>query len=999
MTAEQLPTVPISSADANIRPCRKSEQQATFQLRTPPISRKRHLPLTPAVDGTWNSHVSHCGLETGVSVSDPGNLMFQPSYHDAIQSNLSNNVSGNQENIVDVQQGTLQPRQLSSPPLTVWPININSQSTTQDTVTQAKTINFPASESAIHTLPVKHTVQNNSNHQFQIQNDVSGFISNTALPLNTCIKSSKDGTFRRQNVHHPNFSVNHNRVPLQRYSLNMIHTQTGHEDNKEDNEKGADEYSSSYSAQPHKPYQQEPLVSWKHGNHKHVPGLPSQIQRLVNIPFSKSGQQSIVRQNFLPPQQPTKTVAPSELTLKQAGSINIASISQRRHNSYHCRKCTVSPSYFDPENSLRSIEEGRGDFVNHSLECDSKICGHCSGSYLVQSEGTNTQKEVEPFTVEKLKCPSKHGESFPTCTEFPKANLIHANSVADFRQFPLAQTHKNSSADRRFRTRSMSQDPTLNAGKGSAVNLRKCFGPLNKWSSFSNLEKVDKNGIVHRNICEASNQLLRSNIHEWKPLQQRRKLPIPPFAPKPYDIKHSDHLNPVSDQKLSLSQVSNKYASTGDLTTHQPLSSKKPQYRRCTSIETPTTQDRFPSQHLPGTTPVVHLHHRAGSQLNAWHSTIDIMKDMNNPFRKLIKQSHPSSSQESLNALSNYPYFQNDEESSENCSNTTDNDNDLPVKKTTKPCYVSLSQEPRDLLRAKLKQAKSMSNLALSNRNQAMRVSPKSSPKSSPSVSRTSLHPHDAFSIHKSRNEITCVPHSGDFHRDLDPVYHTIHAGMKPPKCLMEWEHELQYSNKEVEDISNLSEASSNDMEYLDSRSYFEGDESQDDDIFYSHVIPSISSQDQESIAYKFHRETEDCVDEDGNLQTSPILGRSLEQPLKAECLYPYPTVTESQFQFSRAHEDPLQTEHKKSQKLKTFSAGQTQKRSKYAGKKYEDVVLSQLHYSDENQVIPSGGRFENSSNPNIDGRRRNEHPAQYVSSHRSRERDLYQQTVMVRIS
>ncbi|XP_033608174.1 uncharacterized protein LOC111866515 isoform X4 [Cryptotermes secundus] len=998
VTAEQLPTVPVSSADANIRPCSKSEQQATFQLCTPPISRKRQLPLTPAVDGTWNSLVSHCGLETGVSVSDPGNLMFKSTYHNTIQSNLSNNLSRNQENIVDVQQAALQLQQLSSLPVTVWPVNISSQSTTQDTVTQVKTIphqpktNFPGSESGVHTLPVKQTVQSNSNHQFQIQNDVFGFISNTALPLNTCIKSSEDGTFRRQSIDHPKFLVNHNPAPLQRYSLNMIHTQTGHEDNKEGNERGADEYNSSYSAQPHKPYQQEPLVSCKHSNHNHVPGLPNQTQRLVNVPFSKSEQQSIERQNCLPPHQPTKTVVPSELTLKQAGSITNASISQKGHTSHHYRKCTISSSYFDPENSLRSIEEGRGDFLNHSLEHGSERCGHRSGSYL----GTNTQKEVDPFTVEKLKYPSKYGGSFLTCTEFPKASIIHANSVADFRHFPVAQTHKNSSARRRFRTRSMSQDPTLNTEKGAAVSPRKYFEPLNKWSSFSNLEKVDKTGNVHRNTCEADNQLLRGNIHEWKPLQQRRKLPVPPFAPKPFDMNYSDSSNQVSGHKLSLSQVSNKYASTGDLTTHQPLSSKRPQYRRCTSIEPPSSQYRLPSQHLSGTTPVIDLHHRAGSQLNAWHSTTDIMKDTNNPFRKLIKQSHPSSSQESLNALSNYPSSRNDEESSENCSNTTDNDNDPPIKKTTKPCYVSLSQEPRDLLRAKLKQAKSMSNLALFNRNQAMCVSPKSSPKSSPSVSRTSLHPHDAFSIHKSRNEIvTCMPQSCDFHRDLDPVYHTIHAGMKPPKYLIDWEHKLQYSNKEVEDISNLSEASSNDMEYLDSRSYFEGDESQDDDIFYSHIIPSTSSQDQESIAYKFHRETEDCVDEDGNLQTSPILGRSLKQQLKAECLYPNPTATESQFQFSRTHEDLLQSEHKKSQKLKSLSAGQTQKRAIYAGKKYEDVVLSQLHYSDENQVIPSGGRFENSSNPNIDGRRRTEHPAQYVSSHRSRERDLYQHTVM----
>lgn len=996
MTAEQLPAVPISSAEANIKSCSQVEQRATFRLHTPPVSRKRQLPLTPAVDGTWNSLVSHNGLGTGVSVSDPGNLMFQPPYHNTIQSNLSTNVNGNQENIVDAQQGTLQAQQLPYPPLTVWPTNMNIQSTAQDTVPQAKslphqpkTTNFSVSECAVHTLPMNHTVLNNGNHQFQLQNDVFGFTSVTAVPLNTCIKPGNEGTFTRQNIHYPNFSVNHNPSPLQRCSLNMIHMRTGHLYNTEDNERNTDEYNSSNSAQPHKLNQQEPLVSCKHSNHSHVPGLPNQNQRLMNIPFSKSGQQSIGRQNFLPSQQPTKTVVPPELSLKRGGNINVASVSQREHTSHHYSKCTGSPYYFDLENSLRSTEEGRGDFVNHSLECDSNIYGHCSGPCLVQSEGNNNQKEMGPFVDKKLKCPSKHGESFPTHTEFPEAKLIHANSVADFREFHVAQ---------RFRTRSISQDPTFNAGKGAAVNPRKCFGPLNKWSSFSNLEKVDKTGIVHRNSCEASNQLLRSTIHEWKPLQQRRKLPVPPFAPKPCDLKHSDPLNPISGQKLSLSQASNKYASAGDLTSRQSLSSTRPQNRRFTSIESPLPHDRFPSQHLLGTTPFVHLHHRAGSQLNAWHSTTDITKDVDNPFKKLIKLSHPSLSQESLNALSNYPCSQNYEESSENFSSNTDNDNDPPVQKTTKPCCVSLSQEPRDLLRAKLKQAKSMSNLALFNRKQAMRVSPKSSPKSSPSVSRTSLHPHDALSVHKGRNE-THTPHSGDFLMDLDPVYHTIHAGMKPPKYLTEWEHKLQYSNKEVEDISNLSEASSNDLEYMDSQSYFEGDESQDDDMFYSHIIPSTSSQDQESIAYKFGKETEDCVEEEGNLQTRPILGRSLEQPLKTEFLYPCPTATESQFQFSRPHEDLLQSERNKSQKLKTFNIGQTHKRAKYAGKKYEDVVLSQLHYSDENEVIPSIGRFENSSIPNIDGRRRNEHPAQCVSSHRSRERDICQQTVMVRNS
>jgi hypothetical protein len=769
--------------------------------------------------------------------------------------------------------------------------------------------------------------------------------------------------------------------------------QAGHQHNTDDNKRGTDEYSSSNNAQPHKLHQQEPLVSCKYSSHNLVPGPINQVQRLSNIPVSKSGQQSVVRQNILPAQQPTKAIVPPELSLKRGGNMNIASIYQGRPTSHHYSKCTGGSSYFEPENLLRCTEEGRGDFVHHSPECDSETYGLCNGSCLVQIEASTNQKEVEPFVVEKLKCPSKHGESFPSCTEFQKVNLVHASSVADFREFHVAQTHKNSLAGRRFRTRSMSQDPTLNAGKGTAVNPKKCFEPLNKWSSFSNLENVDKTGVIHQNTCEASNRALRSNIHGWRPLQQRRKLPVPPFPPKLYDIKHAHPLNPVSGQKLSLSQASDKYASAGDLTAHQPLSSARLENQRCTSVETPTSQDRFPSQHLLGATPVDHLHHSAGSHLNAWYSTTDIIKDVHSPL------SHPFTSQESLNALSNYPCSQNYEEPSENFSGNNDNDSDPPIKKTATPRYVSLSQEPRDLLRAKLKQAKSMGNLALFNRNQAMCVSPKSSPKSSPSVSRTSLHPHDAFSAHKCRNEITThMPQASDL-RDLDPVYHTIHAGMKPPKYLMEWEHQLQYSNKEIEDISNLSEASSNDVEYLDNQSYFEGDESQDDDMFYSHISPSASSQDQGSIACVFHKETEDCLDEEEQLITSPILGMSLEQPLKAECLYPCPTASESQFQLNRSHEDLPHTEHNKSQKVKTLSTGQTQKRSKYAGKKFEDVVLSQLHYSGDSEVIPFGGRFENASNPNIDGRRRSEHPAQYVPSHRSRERDLCQQTVMVRHS
>lgn len=986
-------------------PCGHIEPQATFRLRTPPVSRKRQLPLTPAVDGPWKSFVPQCGLESGVSVSDPGNLMSQPPYHNTIQSNLSKNGSGNQESRIDVQQQMFQ--SLSAALLTTQPTNINTQSTTQHTVTQVESIprqpnttNNPVYQSEIHTLPEKHAVQNNDNHRLQNQNDVSGFGSNTALPLNVPIKSDNEGTSRTQGIHYPHLLVNQNPVAVPRFSLNTIHTQTGHQDNIEDGERTTYKNNSSCSTQLHKPYQQELMAGYKQSNANLIPGFSNQIQKNANIPFQKSRRQSMVRQNSHPPQQqyfPTQTVAPSKLPLKRAGSVNIASIPQGGNTSHRYRKYSGNVSYFDCENSLRSIEEGRSDFGNHS-EHGSKVRDHFSDPYLVQSQGSNNQKVAEPFSVENLKQPSKHGESIPVCTEFPKTNLMHASSVADFRQFHLTPTHRNSLANRRFQTISMSRVSTLDDGKGAAVKPKKSYQPIQKWSSFSNLEKVDKTGIVPWNISEASKQFVKSSIHDLKPLQQRRKLPVPPYAPKPFDIKYPDPSTSFPSQKLSSSQISNKHASTGDLTTNQPFPSESPQYRRCTSIETSTLQNRFPSQHLPSTIPVIQHRHKTGSVLNAQHSTTDIVKDANNPFRKLIKPSHTSLSQESLHALPNYPQSHSYEESNEYFSNVTDHDNDPLVKRTTKQCYLSLSQEPRDLLRAKLKQAKSMSNLPLFNRNQPVRVSSNSSLTSSPSISRTSLHPNDAFSMHQNRNDRTHMSHSEDFLRDLEPVYHTVHAGMRPPKYLMEWDHKLQYSiNKEAEDIGNLSEANSDDMEYLDSRSYFEGEDSQDDDMFYSHVIPSKSPQDQENIAYRFYRDTEDYVDEEGNLRTNPILGRTSGQELKAECLCQSPMAsTEPQLQSDRSQED-LQTQYKKSLKLGTSAAGQTQRKSEDASQKCE--VLSQLLYSGEDQVIPSGGRFDNCSNPNFDGRRRNKHPTQYVSGHRSRERDLCQQTLMVRTS
>jgi hypothetical protein len=777
----------------------------------------------------------------------------------------------------------------------------------------------------------------------------------------------------------------------------MIHTQAGSQDNTEDGENAVNEDSYPYSAQPCKSYKQQPVVSYKQANQSLVLGSPNPVQNLVNIPVAKSERQSVVRHNCIPfPQQhyfSTHTVAPTELPLKRAGSIDIASMSQRGStcSSRRVRKYSGSMSYFDHEKSLRIIQEGRYDSGSHTLEQDSQVSDNSNDAYLDQSRSINNRQGSDIFVVENLKHPLKHGESVSTCTKFPKTNLIHASSVADFRQFHLSPSHGNSLSDRKFCTTSMSQVSTMDDRKAAAVRPKKLFGPLHKWSSFSNLEEVDKTGILKGSNSEASEQFLKSSINEQKPLQQRRKLPVPPNAPKPFDIKRSDPLTPVSAQKLFSPQIPNKHASTGDLMTNQPLLPQRPQYRRCTSIEVST------SQHQPVNIPVVQHQSRTGSHLNAWHSAIDIVKDTNRPFRKLTK---PSLSQGSLDALPNYPHPINNNALSEHF--ITGSDSDTALKRTTKPCYLSLSQEPRDLLRAKLKQAKSMSNLPLFNRSQALRVSPNSTPKSSHSMSRSSLHPRDAFLIHKNRSDVrTPIPHSEDFVRDLDPVYHTIHAGMKPPKDLMDWGHELQYSsNMEMDDFGNLSEGNSDDMEYLDSQSYFEGEESQDDDMFFTHIIPSTSPQDQENIAYRFHRDAEGYVDDDGNSQTNPALVRKNSEPtLKSECLHHYPvTISGSQLKFDRSHED-IQMQCKKSLKLETCSTEQTQEGSDYVSQKCEDVAPSVLLSSIENQVISSGSRFENSSSPKRDGRRRNGQLAQSVSGHRSKERELYPQTLMVRNS
>lgn len=991
VTTEQLPAVPISTVDANskLEPSSPATEQTAFHLCMPPMSRKRQLPLTPPVDGVGNSHLPHCGLGSEVSVSDSSNFMFQVPFCTSIQNNLSNN--GDQASKLSEQQGALQP--LSTTPFSIQPSNINSHRTVR---VKTPHTNIPVSESDICTRPLNYSVQNDDNRQFQFQNDVFGFNSVAAVPLTTPNKPDNEGMVRRQDTLHPCLLVNQNPVSLPEFSLNMIHTQTGNQDNTEDGENAGHEYSYSYIAQP---YKQEPLVSYKQANQSLGLGIPNQAQNLMNIPIPKPGQQSVVQHNFVPfPQQhyfSTHTVAPIKLPLQRARSVDIATMSQRGSNNAvrHHRKYSGSMSYFDHENSLRIIQEGRCDFGSHTLAQDSEVCDNSSEAYLDQIHGTNNQKGSEPFVVENIKHPSKHGESVHTCTEFPKTSLTHASSVADFREFHLSPSEGNSLADRKFHTISMSQVSTLDDGKEAAVKPKKSFGPMHKWSSFTNLEKAHKTGIVKGSNSEASEQFLKSSTTEQRTLQRRRKLPIPPNAPKPFDIKHADPLTAVSTQKLFSYQIPNKHASTGDLTTNQPPPPQRPQYQRWNSIEAST------SQHQHVNIPFVQHHHRTGSQLNMWHSAIDIVKDVNRPFSKLIE---PSLSQGSLDALPNYCHPINNNALSEHFVSVTDDNGDPLQKRVAKPRNLSLSKEPRDLLRAKLKQAKSMSNLPLFNRSQALRVSPNSTPKSSPSISRTSLHPHDAFLIHKNRSDVrTPVPFSEDFLRDLDPVYHTVHAGMKPPQYLMDWGHKAQYSsNMEVEDFGNLSEANSDDMEYLDSRSYFEGEESQDDDMFFSHIIPSTSPQDREAIAYRFHRDVEGYVDEDGNSQTIPAHVRKISEPaLKAERLHQYPvTASESQLEFDRSHKD-MQMQCKKSLKLETCSTEQTQEGSEYVRQKYEDAFPSQLRCSNENQVMSSGSRFENPSSPKLDGRRRNGQLTRSVSGHRSKERELYPQTVMVRNS
>ncbi|KAJ9584589.1 hypothetical protein L9F63_021059, partial [Diploptera punctata] len=231
--------------------------------------------------------------------------------------------------------------------------------------------------------------------------------------------------------------------------------------------------------------------------------------------------------------------------------------------------------------------------------------------------------------------------------------------------------------------------------------------------------------------------------------------------------------------------------------------------------------------------------------------------DANNPFKNLIKPSNPFLSQDSLE---------------------------------TKPSYLTLSQEPRELLKAKLKQAKSMSNLALYNRNQAMRVSPNSSPISSPTVSRSSLHPNDAFSI-LQRKDV----------KDMDSKYHTIHAGMQPPSHLAEWGYKMfGRSRSELEDKSNLSEAHS--------------DESQEEeeDMFYSHVIPSTSPRDQDNVFQKMHRDDDhnagDYMYGDTYMSTVGNARKTLDQAVGSESVQYTALPSKPRAVHEKSYEDLLQT-------------------------------------------------------------------------------------------
>ncbi|PSN52020.1 hypothetical protein C0J52_04514, partial [Blattella germanica] len=370
-----------------------------------------------------------------------------------------------------------------------------------------------------------------------------------------------------------------------------------------------------------------------------------------------------------------------------------------------------------------------------------------------------------------------------------KSNLVHANSVADFRPVNPDLMFRNTASETRPRVFGQLTDDR----KGSKIKRMDLTGSIHKWPSSSNIDQIYKPNNPPVNVDEISKKMLKVNVNEPFVQYPRRKLPITPHSTKPFDMKYSSPF-----------PIATKHASMSDLTKNLSPPSQRHQYRRSTSTE----------YHAP---------------------------DLSyNPYKNLIKPSHPSVSQDSIES---------------------------------KPSYLSLSQEPRELLKAKLKQAKSMCNLALYNRNQAMRVSPNSSPKSSPTVSRTSLHPNDAFSIMQTRGM-----------KDLDPVYHTIHAGMRPPSHLADWGQKLLARNdNELDDLANLSEANS--------------DESQEEDMFYSHVIPSTSPREQEILYHKSQKDDNDTSEDDGVRKyfgTENIQYTALPSKPRAPC--------------AKSHEDLLQT-------------------------------------------------------------------------------------------
>ena len=121
-------------------------------------------------------------------------------------------------------------------------------------------------------------------------------------------------------------------------------------------------------------------------------------------------------------------------------------------------------------------------------------------------------------------------------TKLSKSNILHANSVADFRQL-----NPDLKLSNRVRTWSQPSDERID----STIKPIRNIDSMQRWSSSSNLDCFNRTGCMSSNSDDLSKKLRKMKLNENLASQPRRKLPITPLTAKQFDIKKT-HLYSIS---------------------------------------------------------------------------------------------------------------------------------------------------------------------------------------------------------------------------------------------------------------------------------------------------------------------------------------------------------------------------------------------------------------------------------------------------------------------